>query len=122
MLNLEQLKNNRDIINSIDWEMTPEEAVRLYLEWGNNWASGTYVIRHDSDISYYFMVYAWEEPPVIYLICRSMKDAEELAKIEMPEHIRKRFQETTGRNKGVYALEGEVKEWLRSEIEELQPA
>ena len=40
MLTLEELKNERDIIDDINWEMTPEEAVRLYLEWGNNWARG----------------------------------------------------------------------------------
>lgn len=116
MLNLEQLKNNRDIINDVDWDMTPEEAVRLYLEWGNNWVHGKYVIRHDSDISLYFVVYAWDDPPVIYLIRRSMKDAEELAKIEMPADIKKRFMETTGCNKGVYAIDGEVKDWLRSQL------
>jgi hypothetical protein len=45
MMNLEEIKGNADLVNSIDWEMTPEEAVRLYLEWGNNWARGNYVIR-----------------------------------------------------------------------------
>ena len=29
-----------------NWDMTPEELVRLYLEWGNNWAKGDgYVMR-----------------------------------------------------------------------------
>jgi hypothetical protein len=88
MLNLEQLKNNTELINLIDWEMTPEEAVRLYLEWGNNWVHGKYVIRSDSDVSVYFIVYAWDDPPVIYLIRRSMKETEELAKIYMPENLR----------------------------------
>lgn len=116
MLNLEELKNKKDIINSLDWDMTPEEAVRLYLEWGNNWVHDKYVIRHDSDISLYFMVYSWEGPPVIYLVRRNMKGAEELAKIDMPVNVRERFLADTARNKGVYALEGEVREWLRSEI------
>ncbi len=117
MLNLEQLKSSRDIVNVIDWDMTPEEAVRLYLEWGNNWVRDKYVIRHDSDVAHYFTVYSWEDPPVIYLNRRDKKGAEELAKIEMPEGIKKQFLEETGRNKGVYALEGEVKEWLWSQLE-----
>ena len=36
MLTLEELKKDRDLIDEVNWEMTPEEAVRLYLEWGNN--------------------------------------------------------------------------------------
>ena len=40
MMNLEQLKQHKQILYDIDWEMTPEEAVRLYLEWGNNWVYG----------------------------------------------------------------------------------
>lgn len=116
MLSLEQLKNNTELINLIDWEMTPEESVRLYLEWGNNWVHGKYVIRSDSDVSVYFIVYAWDDPPVIYLIRRSMKETEELAKIYMPENVKNNFINETGCNKGVYKLDGEVKNWLKSQI------
>lgn len=120
MLNLEQLKRCPDIINDIDWDMTPEEAVRLYLEWGNNWVHGKYVIRSDSDVSVYFVVYAWDDPPVVYLIRRNMKGAEELAVFTMPESVQRRFISATGGNKGVYAIDGEVKTWLRSQFETLQ--
>jgi hypothetical protein len=116
MLTLEQLKNKTDLINLIDWEMTPEEAIRLYLEWGNNWVHDKYVIRSDSDVSVYFMVYAWDDPPVIYLIRRNMKDTEELAKIYMPEGLKNKFLNETGCNKGVYKLDGEVKSWLKSQF------
>ncbi len=37
MMQLEDIRDNEDLLNAIDWDMTPEEAVRLYLEWGNNW-------------------------------------------------------------------------------------
>jgi hypothetical protein len=55
--------------------MTPEEAVRLYLEWGNNWARGNYVIRSKNDETCYFAVSTWKEPPVIYLIRRNSEEA-----------------------------------------------
>jgi len=116
MMNLEQLKAQPRLIDAVDWEMTPEEAVRLYLEWGNNWAHSNYVIRSKSDVSHYFVVYSWEDPPVIFLIRRNSEEAEELATIEMPEPVRKRFLEEIGHNKGVYALDGEVKEWLQSQL------
>lgn len=113
---LEQLKQNPDLLNAIDWEMTPEEAVRLYLEWGNNWARGNYVIRSKNDETCYFAISTWKEPPVIYLIRRNSEGARELARIEMPPHIKRAFLKENGQLKGVYAVEGPVKEWLQEEL------
>ncbi|MFO7859859.1 MAG: hypothetical protein R6U41_01420 [Desulfosalsimonas sp.] len=116
MTDIEQLRRQPGIINEIDWEMTPEEAVRLYLEWGNNWVYGKYVIRSKSDVSHYFVVYAWDELPVIYLIRRNSEQAEELAKIAMPDWLVRRFRHDTGHQKGVYAIEGEVRQWLEGQL------
>jgi len=65
MMQLEDIRNNEDLLNAIDWDMTPEEAVRLYLEWGNNWAGGNYVIRSKDDITHYFVVNTWDENPIL---------------------------------------------------------
>lgn len=116
MKNLKDIQNDRALINDIDWEMTPEEAVRLYLEWGNNWARGNYVIRSKQDVSHYFVVNTWKETPVIYLIRRNSEEARELAKIEMPDHIQNEFIKANGRLKGVFALDGKVKLWLKSKL------
>ena len=116
MMQLSDLRKNNMLLDSIDWNMTPEEAVRLYLEWGNNWARGNYVIRSKDDVSYYFVVYAWEDPPVIFLIKRNSEEAVELAKIRMPDDIKKKFLDEVGHNKGVYSLDGEVKEWLKTQL------
>lgn len=115
-MQLSELKHNSDLMNAIDWEMTPEEAVRLYLEWGNNWARGNYVIRSKDDVSHYFVVYAWEDPPVIYLIRRNSEEAVELAEIRMPENLKNRFLAEVGHNKGLYPLEGPVKDWLKTQL------
>ncbi len=115
MMTLEHLQKNNDLLNAIDWDMTPEEAVRLYLEWGNNWAGGNYVIRSSNDVSHYFVVDTWEEP-VIYLIRRNSEEAKELASIEMPRDLQERFLESVGHSKGVYSIEGEVKKWLREKL------
>ena len=116
MMTLSDIRSNKVLLNDIDWEMTPEEAVRLYLEWGNNWAGGNYVIRSKNDVSHYFVVNTWELPPKIFLIRRNSEDAEELAEIEMPEHLRKQFLDSIGHNKGVYSIEGEVKRWIMGEL------
>jgi len=113
MLTLAELKNETEIIDNINWDMTPEEAVRLYLEWGNNWARGDgYVIRSPDDHTTYFVVNCWRKPYVIYLIRRNSAEAEELARFELPA----RFEKDVCELKGVYALDDDVKEWLKSEL------
>jgi hypothetical protein len=116
MKNLKDIKKDTGLINNIDWDMTPEEAVRLYLEWGNNWARGNYVIRSKNDTTHYFVVNTWGETPVIYLIRRNSEDATELAKIDLPAHLKKQYLKANGPHKGVYALDGEVKNWLKREL------
>ncbi|MEA3278988.1 MAG: hypothetical protein U9Q38_00085 [Thermodesulfobacteriota bacterium] len=113
MLTLEELKNNRKLVNSVDWEMTPEEAVRLYLEWGNNWSrEDRYIVRSKSDYSIYFVVNSWHKPCCIYLIKRNSEEAVELSKFDLPE----RFEKPVCNLKGVFALEGELKKWLKTEL------
>ena len=116
-MNLEDIKKDMRLVNEIDWQMTPEEAVRLYLEWGNNWASGNYVIRSRSDVSHYFVVNTWQQEPVIYFIRRNSDEAVELAKIDMPPDLKNRYLRENGTHKGVYALDGEVEKWLKKELD-----
>lgn len=116
MLGINDIRDNMDLMNNINWDMTPEEAVTLYLEWGNNWARSNYVIRSKNDVAHYFAINTWGERPVIYLIRRNSEDTDELAAFHMPPDIEKRFLESIGHNKGVYAIEGEVKQWLQDRL------
>jgi hypothetical protein len=116
MLKLDQLKKDRQLINAIDWEMTPEEAVRLYLEWGNNWAGGNYVIRSKNDVTHYFVVNTWKENPRVFLVKRNSELAEELAELELPSEIKEQFLASVGHQKGVFSIEGDVKNWLQREL------
>ena len=115
MMKLEDIRNNLELLNDIDWDMTPEMAVTLYLEWGNNPALGNNIIRSKRDFSTYFVINTWHET-VIYLIRRNSEDGVELATIKMPKGIETRFLESVGHNKGVYSIEGEVKNWLQDEL------
>ena len=117
MMKIEDIRRDDQLLNAIDWDMTPEEAVRLYLEWGNNWASrSNYVIRSKDDESYYFVVNTWGPAPKIYFIRRNSEAAEELAEIPLPEDLRKRFLAEIGGNKGVYALNSELRRWLQAQL------
>jgi hypothetical protein len=113
MLTLEELKKDIDLINEVEWDMTPEEAVKQYLEWGNtDWGSGKFVIRSKSDYTTYFVVNCWRKPYYIYLIRRNSEEALELAKFELPGQFEKDICEL----KGVYALDENVKAWLKQEL------
>jgi hypothetical protein len=112
---LEELKKERDLINSIDWEMTPEMAVRVYLEWGNIWSHGEnrrYIVRSGKEYTVYFVVNCWDKPYYIYLIRRNSDEAIELAKFELPQ----RFELPVCQYKGIYPVEGELRDWLRKEL------
>ena len=115
MQQLEDIRNNIKLANMIDWEMTPEEAVTLYLEWGNNWSHGKFV-KSKQDVSYYFVVDTWDDPPVVYLIRRNSDEAVELAAITLPRSMRERFMESVGDNRGVYPINGEIRSWLEKEL------
>ncbi len=116
MMGLQDIQNNIKMANLIDWEMTPEEAVTRYLEWGNNWTHGKNFVRGKDDVSYYFVVNTWDDPPKIYLIRRNSDEAVEMAALEMPEDMKERFLEWVGHNKGVYAPNAEVRAWLEKEM------
>ena len=117
MIGLEDIRRDWELKNLIDWDMTPEEAVTLYLEWGNNWTHGKNFVKSKKDVSYYFVVNTWDSPPRIYFIRRNSDEAVELADIRMPEALGSRFLDSVGHNKGVYALNDDVKHWLEKKLD-----
>ncbi|MFP4169200.1 MAG: DVU0772 family protein [Desulfonatronovibrionaceae bacterium] len=109
------LKDYRDL--SIDWEMTPEEAVTLYLEWGNNWRKGERPpVRSKDDYSVYFVVNTWEGRPRLYLIRRNSEEARELLEIGLPGDLSDRFMRQVGGSKGVFPITPEIRTWLEREM------
>ena len=116
MMKLKDIRSNMDLVNEIDWDMTPEHAVTMYLEWGNNPVLGRKNVRSKNDYSTYFVVNTWKKP-TIYLIRRNSETAEELAAIDMPETLEATFMASVGHHKGVYGVEGAVGDWLKAELD-----
>ena len=114
-MNLNDIRDNRGLVEEIDWDMTPEEAITLYLEWGNNWSHGR-MIKSRDDVSHYFVVNSWDDPPRVLFIRRNTEGAEELAIIDMPDAVRARFLDSIGHNKGVWGLTEDVRGWLQGEL------
>jgi hypothetical protein len=101
----------------IDWSMTPEAAVTMYLEWGNNsWHASHRPVTSKADSSTYFVVYAWDEKPRLMLIHRNSEEARELLDVELPERLGKRFLESVSHLKGVYPPNQEIRSWIEGEF------
>jgi len=118
MLGLEELKIHREIVDRIDWEMTPEKAVETYLEWGTGWTRKDDFVRYPGQEALYFVIYDWEKPAQVTLIRRTMKEADEIAKIPAPPEMVSKACEESGRKPGVgvHAVSDELKAWLKEAL------
>jgi len=121
--NINDLKTKRDLVHQIDWTMTPEKAVDMYLEWGAGWTRGNDFVRSGDDESIYFVIYDWESPAQVTLLRRSSKDVEELAKIPVDEKLVTSSIDEGGKRAGVgvYPLNKELKKWLAMAIDGPSP-
>jgi hypothetical protein len=114
MMSMEDVLRDQELMGAVDWDMTPEEAVTRYLEWGNNWSHGKNLVRSKNDVAYYFVVNTWDDPPKMYLIRRNSEEAVEMAAIELPADLGNRFLKAVARRKGVYPITPEIREWLEN--------
>ena len=114
MLTLEKLKADRDQVNKIDWNMTPEKAIEMYLEWGTGWIRGNDFVSTMGQESFYFVLYDWLRPHRVTLIRRTTAGADEIAEVEVPEDLfMKAWQEDGDRpGVGVHPLNQELREWV----------
>ncbi|MBO4301375.1 MAG: hypothetical protein J5861_07220 [Desulfovibrio sp.] len=101
----------------IDWNLSPEHAVTMYLEWGNNdWHAEYPPVRSREDVSQYFVVDSWQDPPVIRLVRRNSEKAEDLYTMPVPEELLEDFYRINGRVRGVSAPSPAILNWLKREL------
>jgi hypothetical protein len=115
-MTFEDLKKNNELINSIDWNITPEEAIALHLEWGPLRDQSYYNSRDNTNETVYFVIDTWKALPDIVLVRRKGFDSEELGHFVLPGEFMAEFMNGIGKHKGVYAVEGEIREWLIKEL------
>jgi len=116
-MNLHEIKDNFDLVNSVDWDMTPEEAIALHLEWGPLRSQAYYNSRDNDNETVYFVINTWKKPPILTLVRRRGFDSEELGEFRLPLNLEQEFMKGIGQYKGVYAVEGKVRDWLKKELE-----
>lgn len=114
MFTLEQLKKDRQLVNRINWNMTQEKAIEMYLEWGTGWVRGHDFVSYHGQESIYFVLYDWERPYRATLIRRTTAAAEEIARVPVPEDLFLRALKESGHQAGVgvHSLNRELQEWL----------
>ncbi len=101
----------------IDWNLSPEHAVTMYLEWGNNdWHSEYPPVRSKDDFSHYFVVDTWGEKPIVRLVRRNSENAEELISVDIPERLLGDLRKEFGKLRGVFEPPEAVKDWLKAEL------
>lgn len=106
-------------LNEVNWDMIHEDAVTMYLEWGNNNfkdAIRAPVTRSD-EYSVYFVVDTWSGEPVVELLKMNNYGSETLCKKAVPEDMGKRFMEEIGHLKGMHQLNEELRVWLEKEMD-----
>ncbi len=115
-MRLDDIKKDNRLINSVNWDMTPEEAIALHLEWGPLRSQAYYNSRDNDNETVYFVISTWKKSPVVRLVRRKGFDSEELAEFELPRNLEKEFLEGIGKYKGVYAVEDKIRDWLKKEL------
>ncbi|MDD6181783.1 MAG: DVU0772 family protein [Desulfovibrionaceae bacterium] len=112
------MKSLRDFsLCDIDWNLTPEHAVTMYLEWGNNdWHSEYPPVRSREDVSHYFVVDSWSGKPLLRLVRRNSEHAEDLLTMPLPPEMEADFRREHGQWRGIAAPTPAIKQWLRTEL------
>lgn len=108
----------RDFANlHIDWNLTPEHAVTMYLEWGNNdWHSEHPPVRSKDDISIYFVVDTWGAVPVLRLVRRNSENAEDIFTAPLPAELAAAWQKEYPGLRGIFEPTADIKNWIRQEM------
>ena len=104
---------------NIDWNLTPEHAVTMYLEWGNNdWHAEYPPVRSKEDVSHYFVVDSWQDPPGVRLVRRNSERADDLISVPLPDSLLADFRQAHGTWRGISEPTPKIKAWLKSELEQ----
>lgn len=104
------LKVGNTVINSIDWEMTPDWTFGTYESWG-----GKERVRNNDERIYYFFIDNWGERPKLCLMERAVKHAKVIAEIHAPTDLVKSCVEGHGKVaffEQTFAIDEQIRSWL----------
>jgi hypothetical protein len=102
------------MIDSIDWEMTPDLSFGTYESWG-----GRERVRNNDECVYYFYIDNWGTEPKLCLMERAVKHARIVAEIKAPPEMVKNCVESQGVSSWFeksYAINEQVRSWLIANV------
>ena len=110
MLTFDELKERRDIIEAIDWNLTPQEAFQAYqIKSIDAWKH-----RAPADV-YYVYISVWQNEASVVLVKRTVKDSEEIAILPVPQDlVTASLPHQPGKPipHGQYPLDQGIRNWL----------
>ena len=108
------LKVGNQVINSIDWEMTPDLTFGTFESWG-----GRERVINNGERIYYFFVDNWGDDPKLCLMERGVKHARIVAEIDAPQHLVRDCVKKQGEAaffERSYAIDNDIQKWLINNV------
>lgn len=115
MMGLEELRERKDILVHIDWELTPLEAVEMFDHRAGGLKSRLQV-RSYKEKHYFFCVDNWQEKPRLVLKERSVKQSRTIAELEAPKDLLEECIFQYGGRQGLFPPSEALKLWLRKNL------
>lgn len=75
-------------------------------------------MRTPSDVTLYFVVDSWQDPPLLRLVKRSMAEAVDLLTMPLPKELLPAHQAVHGSWRGIASPVPEIVAWLKKELEQ----
>lgn len=111
MMGLEQLRHEKDILDQIDWELTPFEAVEMF-DHRTGGLKSRLRLRSPKGKYYFFCVDNWQEEPRVVLKERSLKESRTIAEISAPKGLLRECVRQYGGRQGLFPLCEPLRLWL----------
>ena len=92
----------KEWINEVNWDMSHEDAVTLYLEWGNN---------NYRD----FAIDTWEAPKAV-LMKMDNYGSQVLCSKQVPDNLARELRADIKNIKGILEQTPPIKAWLKAEV------
>lgn len=105
-------------LNEVNWDMIHEDAVTLYLEWGNNNYRDAMrsPVTKSGEYSIYFAIDTWEEPKVV-LMKMDNYGSTILCSKKIPADLLKELHDEIKGIKGILELTPSIRVWLEKELD-----
>jgi hypothetical protein len=114
MLTMDELKGSREILDRIDWDMSPQMAFEAYqVKSIDAWK------HRGLDEVYHFYIDVWKGRARVLLMRRSLKNAEDVVELPVPHDLVSACLERqvgARPDSGQYPIDEAIGDWLRREL------